>query len=303
MKACTFVNSILLLATVLFVNMDAVAQERASLDVCSPDESEIDIPELCDELEREYRNKKDRSIKSTLELLSAFRELYPDANESDQKKIVKVCKKALTLKPITDTALIHCQASRCLEVTGKHGLKALLAARKSRILEIGKKWTDDEIKAALQIRASLLESIASFKDTKTLKIFYEELQDDNDEIVIAVCDSLALFEELPLKERKPIVEQLIKRYDKIISDQYGYLKNPKRFKKTIPQDRKDWTRVKMPLNDSLQALTGQRLYTAKSWRTWFQIHKNEKEWKKGEYSEENPWRGTVCPVGKTGRDD
>ncbi|MFH0943560.1 MAG: HEAT repeat domain-containing protein [Planctomycetota bacterium] len=260
----------------------------ARVVLSSPGASD-EVAELCAAFDLALKHRPRPAVEPVGEICCRFKQLLPEAERADRLKITNSVRGAFNLSPPPGDARVQVLAADCLSVAGGDGLKALRWALGRKSLEMNAKLLADECRARLEAKAAVIEAIGSFEDPKTLPLLLECLQQDSLETIVASCNAINKFGDLPLQKRKPVVEQVIKRYTALVMQEYPGLGSGRRSFVGSVGGETDWTKVKMPINLTIQTLTGQELYTAKSWREWFRAHEKDREWPKGQFKEENPW--------------
>lgn len=256
-------------------------------------DQELDLKTVCNTVIAEFKKKELMDADLVLDSYKFFKKSLPKASKMDKKLIENVFKKQGAIKPNGDNQKIFAEAAACLTLMEKKGLVILRSLLKSKHLVINKNLTDKEKTSVGNVLIAYLDALGTFKDKKCLKLIYDFLHRDDNQMVIAACKALSHYKEYSITKRKPIVKVLIARYTEIVNKEYGIVgpaaKN--RLKPRPNIKRIDFTDAKIPINRTLHDLTGQNLHTAKSWRYWFQANEDAKKWIEGEYEEEDPWAG------------
>jgi len=228
------------------------------------------VKKLCSELDSEYKNKRDRDEDKITAIYNTFSEIYPKVPAGDQKKIVKSIKKGFDLKPPIKSRGFLIPGAACLAEMGKPGLGVLLHALKSKILKPLDRNNQIEVAECKRVKVTVIESIGFTKQPAALKTLYKLLWDDDGEIIKAVCNALACYSEMSLKDRKLVVEQLVKVYSYLDAQA---LSNPK-----IPQYKDRLITVEVAFNQALQRHTYQSFESATEWQKWYNDNKGKKKW-------------------------
>ena len=106
-----------------------------------------------------------------------------------------------------------------------------------------------------------------------MKPLYKLLWSEDAQIIKAACSACSRFDGLKQKERKPIVEELVKVY--------AYLDS--QAKLAIQDPRKEYLRerllaVEVQFNESLKKLTPARFESAEDWQRWYNDNKGKSKW-------------------------
>lgn len=254
----------LVLPFLLLFPLNALAQDE-------PEKEKLpDVKKLCSQVEAEYKNKKNRDVDKIVAVYQIFDEIYEKVSASNQKKIAKTVRKAFDIKPPPENKGFLTTGAATLSGMGKTGADALLSALKSKCLKPKDRSNKSEVAACKRLKADIIESIGYTKQKSALKHLFKLLWDDEAEVIKATCKALSCYNELPLKERKPIVEELVKVYAQLNS---LALANPK-----IPQHRDKLIIVEVGFNDALQKLTYKSFESAPEWQKWYNDNKGKKKW-------------------------
>lgn len=229
-----------------------------------------DLKELVAELNTEYKDKRDRDVERIAAIYSILEENYSKYPDADQKKIVKSIKAGFDIKPPLADRSFQKTGAASLSGMGKEGLKALEYALKSKNLKPKNNDDQREVDECIQVKAFIIEAMGMSKNPDAIKTLTKLLWDDDAETIKASCKALANYNELPLKERKEIVEELVKVYANLNT---LALNNPK-----IPQYKQKLITVEGYFNVALNKLTLQSLESAEEWQKWYNDNKKKKEW-------------------------
>lgn len=239
-----------------------------------------DIAALCDDLELELSAGVERDDDAILWILDTFANHYSRSEAQDRKKIIAGVKKILGKPPSVDLRRIQADAIKCLTRMDKKGMQTLQALVKKIRVPKKKKDNEEEIFLYVRHKADLIKALGSFADPRTLKVFYEALEAKESEIINAACQALECFHELPLAQRKPIVEKLIKKYVSVSGT--GQESGRKAWEQGRRHGRKlsdeRHYEVAPSITSALEKLTGQSHFHATTWHTWWQAHKKDRKW-------------------------
>ncbi|MBU0754232.1 MAG: hypothetical protein KJ645_03780, partial [Planctomycetes bacterium] len=145
-----------------------------------------------------------------------------------------------------------------------------LYALKSDAVKPKDRSNEAEVSACLELEAFIIESIGYSKDPSGLKPLFKLLWHDNGEIVRATCNALSRYDTLSVKQKKPIVEEMIKVFTMIDNE---VLQNPKR-----PELREKKIATEGAFVAALQKLTPARLDSSAEWQTWYNKNKGKSDW-------------------------
>jgi len=231
-----------------------------------------DVRELCSVLEKEYKNRKSRDA---VKIVAVYEELdaaykHKKIKSTDQKKIVKIIRKGFDIKPPVDDRSFQKTGAACLSGMGKYGLDALEYALDCKGLEPKDNDNLKEVSDCKQVKLFVIEAMGFTKDPAALKTLEKLLWKDDGEMIKAACKALSYFGELELKDRKKVVEELVKVYSYLSSQ---VLANPKN---TVFRDR--LIIVEVSFNDALQKLTLRSFESAPEWQKWYNDNKSKKKW-------------------------
>lgn len=229
-----------------------------------------DIKALCKEVDREYKNRKNRNVERIIEVYGIFDKWFPKVDAKTQKSITTCLKKAYTIKPpIADMSFLQTNAA-CLSGMGKSGLDVLHYALKSKVLKPKDRNNPAQVKACLDLKMFIIESIGYSKQEAGIKTLMKLLWDADGRIIKSACSGLSRYNELELKKRKPIVEELVKVFANIHTEA---IQNPK---DNIKRERRNITEGAFV--EALQKLTPERFQNAPDWQRWYNKNKSKKKW-------------------------
>jgi hypothetical protein len=241
--------------------------------LCQEEEVEADLPkisEICKKLTTLYKDKRNLDTDAILACFQELQGRYKDAAKSDQSNMVKTVKKIFDIGPkMPDESLLRAAAGLFAEMD-KKGKDALFWALKHKNLKIKSKNEESDWRTKLAIKAFIIEAIGFNNDKSAIKDLCKLLWDDESEIIKATCKALASYSKLPLKERKPIVQELVKVYANINSLSVA---NPKR-----EDYRQQLMQTEVQFNEALRALTLQSFDNAVDWRKWYNDNKSKPKW-------------------------
>lgn len=228
-----------------------------------------DVKAACDIVAKEYKNKKDRDYDNIQAVYVELETLYKDAKAADQKKIVKAIRKGFDLRTPDDLNYLKAAAG-CLSAMGKAGCDALISAIDSKALEPKDKSDREQIRTCNEIRGFVIEAVGQTKETKAIKTLCKLLWKDDAILIKSTAISLGSYSDLEQKDRKPIVEELVKVYAYLEAQSAA---NPKK-----PHFRERLIAVEVSFNESLKMLTLQSFESAPDWQNWYNNNKNKKKW-------------------------
>jgi len=235
------------------------------------DEAEaLSASEIYKQLTKLYKDKRNLDVETIAALFQIIDESYKDADKSSQGKMAKGVKKVFDISnPEPDQSLMKA-AIGTLSGMGKNGKDALWWALKHKNLKVKDKKNEGEVRRKAELKAFIIEAIGFNGQKSSLKDLTQLLWDDDANIIVATCKALACYSKLPLKERKPIVKELVKVYATINSLSVS---NPKR-----EDYRQKLLQVEVPFNEALRALTLQSLESSVEWEKWYNNNKSKPKW-------------------------
>jgi len=258
---------------------------------------EEEVSTLCNELDKEYKKKRDWNLDRVYRIYSTFEFRLPNSSPKEQKYILKAFKDVFKLKPSEEIKAIHMKAVECLSKMNDDGLETLYSLTKAKSL-FPKKPTDDSTsKACYEVKTALIEAIGSLKEMNSLKILYKLLESEDENVMFATCEALSCYSDLPVKKKRSIVERIMKRYNKIWSKEaFRYQKNnqdsmsrargklKRKYNKYKPFDSA-LRKLVLCKNGHLFGNKNYEVFAAASvdispelWLQLFREHKNDKEW-------------------------
>ena len=236
-----------------------------------PQEDEAEKPSADDiykELTKLYKNKRNLDVETIAALFQIIDESYKEADKSSKGKMAKGVKKVFDISN-PDPNLLK-TAVGTLVCMGKNGKDALWWALNHKNLKVRNKKDKEEARNKTAIKAFIIEGIGFNGEKSSIKKLTDLLWDDDMNIVVATCKALSQYSKIPLKERKPIVKELVKRYVNINSISVA---NPKR-----DDYRQNLLQVEVPFNEALRALTLKSLEDAVAWEKWYNDNKGKPKW-------------------------
>ena len=254
-----------LVAMVLFpaLGTPAFAQEKE-------EKPSVDVPEVCKELGKFYKNKRNLDVDGITACIQILDEAYKDADKGGKGKIAKAIRKIFDVgPPLPDESLLK-MAAGSLSGMGKDGKTALFYALNCKNLQVKNKRDVRLADRKIGIQAFIIESIGYNKDKSSVKDLCKLLWNKETPIIEAACKALGCYSKLPLKERKPLVKELVKVYANVNSLSVA---NPKR-----DDYRQNLLRLEVPFNEALRALTLQSIEDAVAWEKWYNKNKSKKRW-------------------------
>jgi hypothetical protein len=231
---------------------------------------DLNVKQLCKELSNQYRDSHDRNDERIVEIFQLFHDSYGKATAAERKLMAGALRKAFDIKPFPkDTAFLR-TASACLSGMGKEGLDGLMYALKHKSLNTRADWDGEAAFQRMELKKTVIEAMGFTKNPKVLKTLYKQLGQKEAGIVKAACSALACFSDLPVKERKPIVEKLIKEYVKVTEKAEADVDQKEDYERLLI--------VETPFNQALQRLTYRTFETAGEWKEWFDEYKKLDKW-------------------------
>lgn len=238
-----------------------------------PQEDEAEKPsadQIYKELTNLYKDKRNLDVETIGALFQIVDETYKDADKAAQGKMAKGVKKVFDISnPDPDLDLLK-SAIGTLSGMGKNGKDALWWALKHKNLKVKNKKDETEAQRKAAIKAFIIEGIGFNGDKSSVKDLTQLLWDNDTSVIIATCKALSCYSKIPLKERKPIVKELVKVYVNINSLSVS---NPKR-----EDYRQKLLQVEVPFNEALRALTLQSLEDPVEWEKWYNDNKGQARW-------------------------
>lgn len=229
-----------------------------------------DIKALTKELGLIYKDNKNRDLDRIVAIYAIFDKSYNKIASKDQASVIKTMKKAYDLKLQPDEKKFLQSNAAALSSMGKKGVDTLLYALKSKAIKPRDRSDPADVQACLELETFIIESLGYSKEASALKPLLKLLWHDKGEIIKATCDALSRYNESSLKQRKMIVEEMIKVYTKIDNEVRA---EPKR-----PELRERLVLTEGGFVAALQKLTPARHETAEDWQRWYNKNKSKKEW-------------------------
>jgi len=161
-------------------------------------------------------------------------------------------------------------AAGCLSSMGKGGYEALIYALDSKILKPQDRSDKSEVGACLRVREFVIEALGVSKDHRALKPLFKLLQNDEARVIRAACKAMGHFDNLSLKQRKLVANELIKVYS------YLHVKADEDPMK--PEHREKLMVVEVAFNNALLKMTHQHFESAPEWETWYNNNKGKPTW-------------------------
>ena len=248
------------------------AEAGAIPAVPQDEEEEADGPdagELCKKLDKLYKDKRNLDSDAIMASIQVADEIFKSATSAEQGKLAKTIRKVFDIKPLPDDAILK-TAAGALSGMGKKGKDALFHALKHKNLKPKSKNDEVDYKRKIGLQAFIIEAIGFNKEKSSTKDLMKLLWNDEAAIVVAAAKALSNYSALPLKERKPIVGELVKVYANINSLS---LANPKR-----EDYRQKLLQVEVPFNEALRALTLKSFESAEEWQKWYNNNKSKPKW-------------------------
>jgi len=217
------------------------------------------LTQLRDVAYAEYSRRKKCDDYKVIQVFELFQEIFPHALVTEQRSMAAYIIKAFQAFPVTDQRLSLLIGAESLSRMGKPGLEALKYLLKSEYLEDSEK-----------ILESVIISIGLTKNTSVLNTLCQLLWDDDAVVVSAACKALTYYRDLPLKTRKPIVEEVVKVY--------AYLHSLAMARRGSPIYSGRLGSVESSMNKVLRALTSQSFNSAPRWQKWYNDNKGKRKW-------------------------
>lgn len=213
---------------------------------------------------KDRKGSKDTEAKEIIDkILQKFDTLHPK-DKSDYAKAISQSLLSKKCKRKPEQAGIYRTTIFALGRLGKHGGRYLAKAFDNKSKFKGKKpW--------LNLRALMLEHLGRTKDKKYIDFLLDvALKDPNDSLMSSAGGALKHYKDMPLKVRKPMVKQLIKKFAQVYDNANTNLDSG-------DMTRQTWERrlaaVSDPWNTALQALTKQRIRSPNKWNNFWNKEK------------------------------
>lgn len=229
-----------------------------------------DVKKLCREVEIQYKNKKDRDTERIMEIYQTFDLIFAKATPREQKSIVKTIRKAYDIQPFPEDSSFMVTGAACLSAMGKSGLDALIYAFNHKNLKSRPSTDNLGEMGKLRVKEIIIQAIGYSKDPSALKMLYKQLSSKKGNFVKATCQALSCFSDLPLKERKPIVENLVNSYSRLNAEAENGGEESDAYELLIS--------VEVAFNMALQKLTFRSFESAPEWKAWYGEYKDKKKW-------------------------
>lgn len=229
-----------------------------------------DVAQLSRDLDKEYKNKSNRNTERIVEIYQIFDDIYPKATPKEKKAITRAIKKGFDVKPFPDDNAFMLAGAACLSDMGKEGLDALIYGLNRKTLVVRKSMNEMASIQKYKVKEVIIQSIGFNKNPAALKTLYKLLKDKDSRIIVAACKALGCYKSLPIKERKAVVEQILKVYCQLdaAAEKNG-------------DESPDYERliaVEVHFNDALQRLTLRTFDTAGEYKQWYAENKDKKKW-------------------------
>lgn len=228
------------------------------------------VKSLCKEAEAQYRDKSHRDVERIMNIYQVFSDITPVATEAEKKMMARTLKKAFDIKPFPQEAGFLMTAAACLSDLGKPGLDALLYALKQKNLKVRASADQIDAMQRRRVKETVIQAIGFNKNPAALKTLYKLLTEDDVMMVKAACRAISCFGDLPLEQRKPIVERLLKVYSHLDEEAVTHGSDSKQYDNLII--------VEVAFNDALHKLTFRNFQTADEWKEWYKEYKDKKKW-------------------------
>jgi hypothetical protein len=240
----------------------------------APPDPGYNVKQLCREACRLYK-KHDEDEKARIrDIFQIFHDIYPRATPSEQKSIVVTLRKAFDIRPFPKEALFLRTAAACLSEMGEDGLEALVHGLEQKSL---KNWAayGDAAMECMDLKRTIILAIGFTREPRALKTLYRVLEEDEQTAVKAACQALSCFQFLPLPDKKPIVERLLRRYGEI------HTRAMAEEKEEEDRRRKHYEMliyVEAAFNDALHKMTLSSFDDLPRWQAWYEENKDKAEW-------------------------
>jgi HEAT repeats len=231
--------------------LDAAPQDGPELPHMQAIEEALKFAKSQDAEKREPAEVK--IVESIDKLLIEYKNIPADR----QKAAVATLGKVFQTKTPDDSNRIYIAAAAALSEMGPDGEAAILKAMKVQHLE-----------KRIEVQATLIRALGKHHDEKQIDFLTKLLLKDNNEIVKAAIEALGEYRESDAKVRKKITEALVREYAKTYSADFLA-----KGKDEVWHDR--LLAIEVPMNQSLEMLTLQRLQTAPEWEKWFNDNRNK----------------------------
>jgi len=228
------------------------------------------VAKLCRELETEYKDKSSRDTERIVSIYQVFDDIYPKSTSKEKKMIVKTLKKSFDVKPFPKDFSFLITGAACLSDMGTAGCDALLKALSKKTLIIREGRDKLDANNRILVKEAIIMSIGYTKDPRALKALYKLMEEVHSRIVKAACQAIGCYGSLPLKDRKPIVEKVLKVYLRIDAEAEKGGESSDAYERLI--------QVEVFFNDSLQMLTYRSHESASDWQKWYSENKDKKKW-------------------------
>lgn len=183
---------------------------------------------------------------------------FPQYDEKQQKSVVSGVSKVFKVKTREGEDRIYIAAAVCLSEMGPKAESQLKSAMKVKQLQ---KKPD--------VQAVLIESLGKHRNLKNVDLFVKLLNDGDANICVAAVHALSEYRDTKAKDRKEIVEALVK--------QYANTNNlDLREKGKNPVWRERLLVIEVPMNEALASLTLQSFRTAPEWEKWYNDNRSKK---------------------------
>ena len=262
-------GGILLMAAVIFSLLTAPLSWAQ--DTPPAEGHGYDVPKLCREAEKQYKNKKDRDVDRLVEIFQVFDDIYPRATARERKMMLRTLRKGFDIQPFPKNSRFLVTAAACFADMGKAGLDAMLYALKRKTLVRRTDRDRDALDMEKQkVEETLILAMGFNGDPRALKPLLQYLESRDAYRVNAACRALARFSTLPLDRRKALVGKMIQVYLRITRESEAKGEDSKAYDLLLT--------VEVQFNEALNRLTLRSFESAPQWKTWFEVNKDKKKW-------------------------
>jgi hypothetical protein len=248
----------------LFPSTPAVAGQE--------EEKPLTVKEVISGLEAQYKNKKNLDSEKIAEIYTLLGNMYADAAGGDQKKIVKAIRKGFEIKPAPKVKEYMLTGAECLTRMGREGLAALQKAYNSKTLEPRDKDNTTEVEACFAIKLRIIEAMGQTKETGSFKTLFKLLWHTDPKVINASITALSSFSDSSLKDRKNVVDNLVKVFANIYTESINVANRNK------PEFKERFNATNGNFNETLGKLTPVSLTSAPDWQKWYNDNKGKKKW-------------------------
>jgi len=244
----------------LFWALPIHAQKKEPKKVKPNPQVKIELKELT-----RLAGRRGQEDAAAVEVIRKLVSLTAEGHRMDQTKTAATLGKILVYarRRPNDTVLFQACAD-ALARLGEQGAKYLLKAIEH------KKFDEKEL---LTFRCNMIRSLGKTEVVAVIKPLLDLMErDPHDKVNAAAVEALAAFAEAPLKDRKRIVEKVVKFFSNVNNNANQTTGNDQ----LQEAYRRKRTLITGPCNNTLKKLTPMSYIKPLDWHKWYQNNKHKK---------------------------